>query len=130
MTDVPVWVPLLSAALGGSLVGLFNFFTNLVNKKSEERRHFREILFSAALSNWKEDRDALLNFRKEGYKVELSPIDTYIIHLMKLAEVLKDENLTSENIAAKLDEVLAVSNAATDHLKAHSKRRADKKSNG
>lgn len=101
-STVPAWVAVASALAGGGIVGAFNFITNLINKRSEERRHFQELMFNAAIENWKQSCTFALN---SGGPANVAPLDSYIVHMIKLAEVLTSTPLNKDNIRGKLKEI-------------------------
>jgi len=106
--EIPYWAPVLTALAGGSLVGIFNFIKDWQNRKSEERRHFREVMLNTALEHWKQSSQVWLEMGNRGKKVSLLPIESNIIYLMKLSEVLMDNKITKDNILDKLKEVREV----------------------
>lgn len=107
MADVPAWVPIVSALAGGLLVGTINFAMRWQDRKAEEKRHSRELIFKAAVEEWKQNCTLSIEILKmnKGQKVEIEPLVTYLVHLLKLSEVLLDGKTTKENISHKLTEV-------------------------
>ncbi len=122
---VPTWVALVSTLIGGGLVGIFNFATNLINKKSEERRHLRELMFNAAIENWKQANELAIVKSKAGYKVNIAPLDSYIVHMIKLSEVLIGDTLSKENIREKLKEITSVTSEAVQYARDLDKAKKD-----
>ena len=110
MADVPAWVPIVSALAGGLLVGTINFAMRWQDRKAEEKRHSRELIFKAAVEEWKQNCTLSIEILKmnKGQKVEIEPLVTYLVHLLKLSEVLLDSKLTKENLSQKLTEVSEV----------------------
>jgi len=107
---VPLWVPIATAAAGGFTVGIFNLFTNWQNKRFEERKHFRELLMNVAVEQWKQESTRFIESMKLNKSATLLPLDSHLIHLMKLSEVLLDSKITKETIADKLRQVHEVAN--------------------
>lgn len=106
MAEMSPWFPVVTALAGGSLVGVINFAINFVNKKSEERRHLREIAFNTAFKYWKQHCDHALEQQKlQDRQSEILPLDAYVIHILKLSEILLDKKTNKENIEAKLKEI-------------------------
>lgn len=104
----------LIGTLSGVIIGsLATIIITWINKRSEERRHKREIIIRAATESWKQSVELV---EKRGGKVE--SLDIFIIHLIKLSEVLlTNKNLTSENIISLLKEIDKVTDLASDYRK-------------
>jgi hypothetical protein len=105
--QIAYWVPLLSAVVGGVLVGIINFAMRWQDRKSEERRHLRELMFRSAVEEWKQHSMFAIEVMKmtTGKKIAMEPLVTYIVHLLKLSEVLIDGKITKENLSQKFTEV-------------------------
>jgi len=109
MADVPAWVPnLVSALAGGLLVGTINFAMRWQDRKAEEKRHFQELIFKSAVEEWKQNCTLGIELMKVGKKTAVEPLVTYLIHLIKLSEVLMAGKITKENLSQKLTEVSEV----------------------
>jgi len=52
--DIPYWVPIATAFAGGALVGAINFAMRWQDRKSEENRHLRELVYKSAVEEWKQ----------------------------------------------------------------------------
>jgi hypothetical protein len=105
MADVPAWVPIVSALAGGGLVGIINLAMRWQDRKAEEKRHFQELMFKTAVEEWKQHCTLAIETMKAGKKTVIEPLVTYLIHLMKLSEMLIDGKITKENLSKKLAEV-------------------------
>ncbi len=117
MPETSYWFPVLTALAGGGLVGLMNLVMNWQNKKSEERRHLRELMFNSAVENWKHNNTVALELMKSGNNVEMMPLDSYIVNLLTLSNALLSSPLTKENVIAKLKEAYAISDVADKFIK-------------
>jgi hypothetical protein len=91
---------LLAATIGAISSGATAIIILLINKRSEERRHLRELAMKAALQNW---QDTLKAFPQ--YQQFQLPLDVYLVHMVKLSAALTSGDLTADNLAAKLREV-------------------------
>jgi hypothetical protein len=106
------WAPYLGTIGGALVAGLIALGITFINKKSEERRHLRELMFNAAVENWKHNNIAAIELMKAGNRVELMPLDSYIVNLLALSGSLLDTTLTKDNIKAKLKEAYEISEEA------------------
>jgi hypothetical protein len=99
---------LLAAAIGAISSGATAIIILLINKRSEERRHLRELAMKAALDNW-----LYMSKAAAEYGAQRLPLDVFVVHMLKLAETLTSRDLTADNLAAKLREVQRFTRIAT-----------------
>jgi hypothetical protein len=97
----------IGAFVGAGVAGIIGLVGQWFARRSEERRQLRQLVIQAAVENWK------LAAGKGG---ELYPLDSFILHMLKLVEVLELRHLTPETVRQKLREVHSVSRAATDEI--------------
>ena len=108
------WIPIMGALGGALITGLTAFGMNLVNKRSEERKHKIQVMVQAAVENWKISYDHAKIQQKNGYKTEVQPLDVFLIHQIKLTEALTDSELTINNLPKKLQYVKDFTSVALD----------------
>jgi O-acetylhomoserine/O-acetylserine sulfhydrylase-like pyridoxal-dependent enzyme len=100
-----LWIPAI-AAIGSSIVTAFVvLWTARQNRKTEEKKHLRGLLFNTAIENWKTRMGIIKDL---GGSV--MPIDSFIIHMLKLSEIL-NEDITKENILKKIKEIREIVDA-------------------
>lgn len=119
MTEISPWFPVLTAFAGGGLVGIFNLIKDSQTRKSEERRHLRELMFNAAVENWKHNNTLAVELMKAGNKTEVMPLDSYIVNLLVLSAALLDTTLTKANVTTKLKEAYEISEEADKFIKSN-----------
>jgi gas vesicle protein len=116
MNLTPEQVNILIATVGtltGALLGsLSTLLITFLNKRSEERRHIRELVIKGAIENWKQHHDLL---RASGRPFTAQPLDTYIIHMLKLSEVLLNDEITSENVLEKIEKIEELTSKVSQH---------------
>ncbi len=115
------WAPYIGTIGGALVTGLFALGFTFINKKSEERRHLRELMFNAAVENWKHNNIAAIELMKAGNKVALMPLDSYIVNLLTLSRTLLDSTLTKDNIKTKLQEAYEISEEADKFIESSNK---------
>jgi hypothetical protein len=96
--------------LGGAVIGaLPGLITSLVNKRAEDKRHFNQLIFNAAIESWKLTAE---------HSRSIMPLEHYIIHAAKMCEfALSGKPLTPETIAKQLQEIEAVMKVLSEHAK-------------
>jgi KaiC/GvpD/RAD55 family RecA-like ATPase len=113
---------LLASAIGAVSTGATAIIILLINKRSEERRHVRELAMKAALDNWIHMSKAATE-----YGAERLPLDVFVVHMLKLSEALTSCDLTADNLAAKLREVQRFTKIATSEADRFTKEIGDDK---
>lgn len=113
---VPAWVPITSAFAGGIAVAVANFATNWQNRKSEERKHLRSLLFNSAIENWKHNSTTAIELMKLGKSVEVMPLESYVVSIVTLSEVLFDTKLDKNNVTSKIKEAFEISDEADKYI--------------
>lgn len=93
---------LLMGLINSMLTAFAAIIVVRMNRKYEERRHWRELLFKTAMERWKQECEVILHIHKLTKKdTAIFPFDDYLLQAMKLME-LADEKLTTKTIEAKL----------------------------
>lgn len=87
-----------SAVVGAASAILVTWIT----RRSEERKHRREIIVNAAIENWKQVATLL---EKSGKPFSMRPLDIYLIHMAATADIIFGKDLSPETINKKFDEV-------------------------
>jgi len=90
--------------LGGAIVGgVFTVIIAVINKRSEERKHYRELIVNASIENWKH----LSEISKAKY---IQPMSDFIFHMVKVCDLALDKKTNINNIQQKLDEIYEINN--------------------
>jgi CO dehydrogenase/acetyl-CoA synthase gamma subunit (corrinoid Fe-S protein) len=110
-----------SALLGVIVTSFFNLRTTRITKESEERKHQKELVFNAAIENWKQMYDFAkasgLKFKTRGASVDLMPLDLFLVHMVGLSDILFDPNLTADTLKARMAEVDKLTRAMASTVK-------------
>jgi hypothetical protein len=103
----------LSSLAGVFITSVFNLLNTRISKASEERRHQRETIVTAAIENWKQATTIAL---ASPDPEKIYPLDAYIIHMIKFTELLVDQNVDPSQVTAKLAELNALMDRVHDWL--------------
>ncbi|MDP2231187.1 hypothetical protein [Methylotenera sp.] len=102
--------------LGGAfIVALSTTIISIVNKRSEEKKHFRELVVKTASEHW-------LNVAQITTATTMPPLTDYIVHTVKMCDLALNNKLTSENVKTKLHEISNLMDILNDHAKNVSKK--------
>jgi hypothetical protein len=107
----------IAAVVGAGVGGFVTLLGQWLARRSEERRHLRQLVIKTAVENWRVTSDAL-----EKRSFPLFPLDIYVLHMLKLSEILDKRQLTPELVREKLSEVFAVSDVAGEELRNYTQR--------
>lgn len=100
--------------LGGAFIGgLFTAIAAFINKRSEEKRHFRELVVKTAAEHWK-------NVAEMSTTTKMPPLTDYIVHTVKMCDLALNNELTSKNVKPKLEEISALMDVLYEHAKSNS----------
>lgn len=95
---------LLIGTLGSGLIGASAaLLGNWLNKRSEERKHYRQLVINA-LENRKHVSQSLMAHNVRGSYV---PLDDYILHMIKFTELMIDQKTDESNVDQKLKDLRA-----------------------
>ena len=118
--------PTISALVGtaiGAIAGIAGtIFSTCFIQRSEERRHLRQIVMQAAIENWKQTTEHGKRLSEAGYNITHNPIDSYVIHMMKLVTILDERNLTEDRIRTMMRDLYSVTAAANDEVDRHNEK--------
>jgi hypothetical protein len=99
----------LAAVIGGIVSAVTGALSALavtgLSKRSEERKHFRELVVNTAYKNWER---LATNIERTPGGAYMYPLDDFIILMSKTADLVLDKKLTADNIESKLEEISAL----------------------
>jgi|SRR5215216_58168 len=101
-SEILILISALSSATIGAAAALLG---NWISKRSEERKHFRQLIITAAVESWKQSCE---NLKLTRGGITIYPVDDHIIHMMKFAELILDQEVNESNIEQKLKELNAI----------------------
>lgn len=99
---------LLSGVVSASAVLL----TVWINKRSEDRRNFRQLMVNAAVEDWKQQMEA---YKVHQRSIQIIPLDIYIIRMIQFADLIYNEKLSNEDIIFKLREIDELTSKLTEY---------------
>jgi hypothetical protein len=117
----------IAAIVGAGVGGFVTLFGQWLVRRSEERRHLRQLVVQTAIENWRFTSDATERLAASGYRVDRYPLDSFVLHMLKLSEILNERRITPELVREKLREVYAVTEAASEEISKHNEARVDEK---
>jgi L-cystine uptake protein TcyP (sodium:dicarboxylate symporter family) len=107
-----------SAFIGVLITSYFNLRTTRLAKESEERKHQKELVFNAAIENWKQTAELS---KRSAVATELMPLDSFLVHMTALSDVLLDPTLTADNLKDRMVKVYELTKAMESAAKERSK---------
>lgn len=107
-------VTAISTLIGVVISSTFNYLNQRIIKKSEENRQLRELVVNAAIESWKFNLEA---YKTHKQPMQILPLDAYIIHMLKFADVILKNDINESNIEEKMREVRVLSRKASEIIK-------------
>lgn len=96
------------ATLGGAIVGtLPGIISTFVNKKSDEKKQFNEMVVKAATESWKT--------HVEHASGGILPLEHYIIHTSKMCDLALNGKINTKNAKQKLSEIDSLMTILAEH---------------
>jgi hypothetical protein len=97
----------VGALVAAIVISLSNVVVTLINKKAEERKHYRELIISAAIENYKEERSMAKIVMEKRPEIDqiFYPMDDFIIQMSMLADFIIDKKLKPEELKEALIEM-------------------------
>lgn len=90
----------LIGTIAGVLVGsISTMIITLINKRSEERRHYRELVVNAAIEHWKQTVELV---SKRGGRIYF--LEVFMFQMMKFSEMMLDKKISEAEIIEKFTE--------------------------
>lgn len=99
----------LIAGFGAAVItAVVTLVTVHLNRKSEERKHFRSLVMNVAIERWKKDIERV--GQKGG---PVFPVDVHVIYMARFCEIFLDGHFTKESIEEGLKEVHEIAEIVT-----------------
>ena len=98
-TETLAIIAVLGPALGAGIAGGSSLITTLINKRSEERKHYRELVMNAAIANWKQ----FVDLTPPGETIE--PLEDFIVHMMRFYDLVLSKKLDKKTLEKRLQEI-------------------------
>lgn len=95
-------IVLISGAVGGSVAALLNLLSNWLARRSEERRHLRNLIINTAVETWKKYCDTCI---ASGQKGVLLPVEVFILQMNKFASSITTEKIDASNVKRLIGEI-------------------------
>jgi hypothetical protein len=103
---------------GVAIGSLSTLAITYLNRRFDDRRQLRELAVKTAFDYWQSDYEhAKLVGQMTHTTMKVAPLDTYIIHMLKLAELISERSITADNVAAELRGIREVSEKAHESAK-------------
>jgi len=116
-----------SALIGVAVNSYFNLRTTRLIKESEDRRQNRQLVATAALENWKHTAELAFKTGRQG---AIPPLDVFMLHTARTADVVFDPTTTPQNLEERLkpvDDITEVAMKRADRLSREAKEALSKR---
>jgi hypothetical protein len=105
---------LLIGTLGGAFIGgAIAVVNNIINQRFEEKQRKRQIILNTAIESF---RTAIQQAERNPRITGVIPLEYYILHMSKLANVILEESPDKEKLKKALEESQALIEECKDHF--------------
>lgn len=118
MKNDPTLIAVLGTLGAGLIAAISTILVNYINKKSEERKHMRQLAITAAIETHKQNLE-LVRLARKDEQVQVLPFEDHFVRIMKLIDLANNKNIDLTNI----EEVLTELNQLTDKAIAYRQKR-------
>jgi hypothetical protein len=119
----------LTALVGLSGVAIGSLSTlalTFLNRRFDYRRHLRQLAMETAVQNWKQNIEIANTIGQlTRQNVGINPLDTYIIHMLLLSEMMSSKDITAANVQNELARIYKITDAASQTAKDRAKRKTE-----
>jgi hypothetical protein len=95
----PEIVAVIGTIAGVSIGALSTLIITLINKRSEERKHYRELVVNAAIEHWKHSTELASRLGRKIY-----PLEVFIFQMIKFYEMILDKKIDTMEISERFAE--------------------------
>jgi len=91
---------------GVAIGGLSTLALTFLNRRFDDRRHMRQLAIETAVQYWKQNIEiGNAIAQRTGQPVSINPLDTYIIHMFQLADLISSKRISADNIQTQMAHV-------------------------
>ena len=109
---------LIGGAVGAAISGIFTLISQILNRRSEERKFILEMCHKTALENWHSDKEYAKAVAASGKgPIAISPIDLYLIHMIALNKLIAKGSLSQEQMIKEWVAISESTKAAYEEAK-------------
>jgi len=113
MDTFPLWITVVSTLGGVLITAVASLVATYISKRSEERKHFQNLVVQIAISNWQE---------AAKHSNAMPPVPHYVVYAALMARLIDDPCLTPEKAKQSADRASRILDALTDNALAASRK--------
>ena len=113
--------PLVATLLGtviGAVAGVAGSVSvAIITRRSEERRHLRQLAFEAGAKSWALHQEVAKRAAELGHVRGVDPLEAYVLHALVFSRIIEDGDLDRETILKKWREIDLIAKAVHDEIR-------------
>ena len=96
-------VGLIGAVFGAIVGAASSLLTAFLTRSTEERKHYRELGVKVAMAKFEQHQVLAQKVADAtGQAVPIPPFDAFLLHAVRLMEIVSNRNLNSDQIASRM----------------------------
>jgi hypothetical protein len=113
----PVVSTLLGTLIGAAAGIAGSVWVAIISKRSEERRHLRQLAFEAGAKSWALHQDVAKRAAEMGHVRGVDPLEAYVLHSLIFSRIIEDGDLDRETILRKWREIDSIAKAVHEEIR-------------
>ena len=117
--------PLVATLLGtviGAVAGVAgSVWVAVIARRSEERRHLRQLAFEAGTKSWALHQEVAKRAADMGRVRGVDPLEAYVLNALVFSRIIEDGDLDRETILKKWREIYSIAQAVHAEVRKNEK---------
>lgn len=119
-------IGVMAVVIAAGISAIFQLIGGFLERRAADKRHLRDLALKAAIVSWEKDIErAKLRSGVTRRPENTLPLDTHIIHMLQLVELISRKKLTVENVEMELMKIRIFSGAASKAARSEGDKHAD-----
>ena len=113
----PVVATLLGTLVGAAAGIAGTVWVAEITRRSEERKHLRQLAFDAGAKSWVLHQDIAKRAAEMGRVRGVDPLEAYVLHSLIFSRIIEDGDLDKETVLKKWREIDSIAKAVHEEIR-------------
>jgi|GEM_PF-2779470 len=119
---IAAFLGVVGIGMGAIIGAAASLLVTWITRRSEEQRHYREMGLQIALAKFKQHQELAQNLaNRSGRVAEIPPFNQFLLHSIRLMEIVSDQRLNADQIASRLSTLDDLAEEVTKHMQQRTK---------
>jgi hypothetical protein len=121
MSIDPVIATLFGTLIGATAGVAGTIAVAVVTKRSEEKKHLRQLAFDAGIKTWSWHGEIAKKEAEFGRSRPVDPLEAYILHCLVFSRIIEEGDLDRETVLKKWREFDSIAQAVHEEIRKNQK---------